>query len=256
MRQLAQLGFPAIGDALQALVTAAEALRQPSAARQAVVRGAASVAAAAVGINPAAAAAATDAVAATQLVAAGYSSEEWPNAAEWPDMAAAAAAAPCSIAYWARHVQRELCVQHCVDELRRRLQLFDAALAECVRRGEGGSSASAAATGWAPAGLQGVDVAALEAEGLAELSSAQLRYLLQTTQEAGALALAQVHRPSAGGQWFACMLVWLSTHTMHGRPAPGRESHKGCSALLLGALFLTPETQSWPSLAHVQLLAG
>lgn len=205
MRQLAQLGFPAIRDALQALVIAAEALRQPSLAAQAeVAAGEAAGAAEAVGARGGAGSSALAA-------AAGYTLEERPNAAEWPDMAAAAAAAPCGAAYWARHAQRALCVQHCAQELRRRLLLYHGALAEFALRAHTSAIALAAERGTAPVGLQeGTQqqmqqmVQRYEREAgpnqprLSEMSAEQLRLIVLTSMEEGAVALTQVHRPAAG----------------------------------------------------------
>lgn len=185
IRRLAQLGFPAIRDGLQALVTVAEALRQLSSAAHAEA-------------------------------ATGYALEDRPNVAEWPDMAAAATLAPCGAAYWARHAQRALCVQHCAQELRRRLLLHDAVLAEYARRNPAEPAASAAERlgasaeerAWVAAvGTRHMERALQQYEQgagpdqprLSELSKEQLRRIVQTTMEEGALALAQVHRPATGG---------------------------------------------------------
>lgn len=211
MRQLAQLGFPAIRDALQALVAAAEALRQPiPVANVPEVR----LVEAAAEVEAAAAATAEAASSQRAALAARYIVDEQPNAAEWPDAAAAAAAAPCGAAYWARHVQHELCVQHSAQELRRRLLLHDAARAEYVLRDVAASAAAAdaaAAAGGPPAVTIAFGAPEMEQQlqryqaeagpgqpRLSELSREQLREMVQTTMEEGALALAQVHRPSTG----------------------------------------------------------
>lgn len=211
MRQLEQLGFPAIRDALQALVAAAEALRQPiPVANVPEVR----LVEAAAEVEAAAAATAEAASSQRAALAARYIVDEQPNAAEWPDAAAAAAAAPCGAAYWARHVQHELCVQHSAQELRRRLLLHDAARAEYVLRDVAASAAAAdaaAAAGGPPAVTIAFGAPEMEQQlqryqaeagpgqpRLSELSKEQLREIVQTTLEEGALALAQVHRPSTG----------------------------------------------------------
>ncbi|PRW50954.1 F-box only 21-like [Chlorella sorokiniana] len=226
MRQLAQLGFPAIRDALQALVTAAEALRQPSAGLQADSEAA--------GAAPAAG-------------AAGYLVEERPNAAEWPEMVAAAAAAPCGAAYWARHVQRELCVQHCAAELRRRQLLAAAAVAEYARRNPAAAAAAAAEVGGASAaaGIEELEQqrqayareAGSEQLSLSELSLQQLRDIRWRTLEEGALALAQVHRPTAEFNWVRQALDGLGAELRRRIDAAGATTRLDKLRLLNHLLF-------------------
>ncbi len=223
--QVRQAGdFAEVSDLLRQLMAAADGLRQlappmpgPESASEAL---------AATGLP------ASSASASTTLV--------WEDAAEgstavarWPDAVAAAAAAPCAAAYWARSMHSELGVQHWAQRLRSVATRAAAAQQELLRRGvqpagteapgaqAGPVQAQTDAQGSAPqqlaAGAAGpaepaaaepagaVSHAGSEAEmeegdvdSVASLSDEQLELLLGLALEEGALALAHAHSPLAG----------------------------------------------------------
>lgn len=126
LAQLRQAGnFAETTDLLQQLIAGAEGLRQPVLPQPGPESASAALAAVP---SPAGPASASSALSWADPVE-GSAAE-----ARWPDAVAAAAAAPCAAAYWARSVHSELCVRHWAQRMRSVAARAAAAQAELSRR--------------------------------------------------------------------------------------------------------------------------